>query len=176
MIATLIKIILRCLELLEVKQDDYIIIKTILNKYIEKDNKKFELKEYRNKRSLNANGYCWVLCDKIAKEMSKDGTVITKEIIYKDAIRQIGVFEPIIIEEKAFDKFKRIWGHQGLGYLVQEVSRKDKCIRVNAYYGSSSYDTKEMSLLIQLLVDLAESINIETKTELEIKSLLESWG
>lgn len=175
MIGTLIKIILRCLELLELNQDDYIIIKTILNKYSEKDTKQFELKEYRNKRSLNANGYCWVLCDKIAKEMSKDGTIITKEIIYKDAIKQIGVFEPMIIEEKAFDKFKRLWSNQGLGYLVQEVSRKDKCIRVNAYYGSSSYDTKEMSLLIQLLVDLAESINIETKTEAEIKSLLESW-
>ena len=41
--------------------------------------KQFELKEYHQKRSLNANAYCWVLCDNIAKEMSKDGQVITKE-------------------------------------------------------------------------------------------------
>ena len=46
--------------------------------------KQFEIKEYRQKRSLDSNAYCWVLCDKIAKELSKDGTIITKEkIIYK---------------------------------------------------------------------------------------------
>ena len=137
--------------------------------------KQFELKEYHQKRSLNANGYCWVLCDNIAKELSKDGQVVTKETVYKDAITQIGTFEPMIIEEKAFDKFKRLWSNQGLGYIVQEVSRKDKCIRVNAYYGSSSYDSKEMSLLIQLLVDLANNLKIETKTQSEIDSLLKSW-
>lgn len=137
--------------------------------------KEFELKEYTEKRSLNANAYCWVLCDKIAKELSKDGTVTTKEIVYKDAITQIGSFEPMIIEEKAFENFERIWSRQGLGFIVQEVSRKDKCIRVNCYYGSSTYNTKEMSLLINLLVELAESLNIETKSENEINSLLEKW-
>lgn len=137
--------------------------------------KEFELKEYTEKRSLNANAYCWVLCDKISKELSKDGTVTTKEIVYKDAITQIGSFEPMIIEEKAFENFERIWSRQGLGFIVQEVSRKDKCIRVNCYYGSSTYNTKEMSLLINLLVELAESLNIETKSENEINSLLEKW-
>lgn len=137
--------------------------------------KEFELKEYTEKRSLNANAYCWVLCDKIAKELSKEGTVTTKEIVYKDAITQIGSFEPMIIEEKAFENFERIWSRQGLGFIVQEVSRKDKCIRVNCYYGSSTYNTKEMSLLINLLVELAESLNIETKSENEINSLLRSW-
>lgn len=137
--------------------------------------KEFELKEFKEKRSLNANAYCWVLCDKIAKELSKEGTVTTKEIVYKDAITQIGSFEPMIIEEKAFENFERIWSRQGLGFIVQEVSRKDKCIRVNCYYGSSTYNTKEMSLLINLLVELAESLNIETKSENEINSLLEKW-
>lgn len=137
--------------------------------------KQFELKEYKEKRSLNANAYCWVLCDKIAKELSKEGTVTTKEIVYKDAITQIGSFEPMIIEEKAFENFERIWSRQGLGFIVQEVSRKDKCIRVNCYYGSSTYNTKEMSLLINLLVELAESLNIETKSKNEINSLLEKW-
>lgn len=81
----------------------------------------------------------------------------------------------MIIEEKAFEDFKRIWERQGLGFLVQEVSRKDKCIRVNCYYGSSTYNTKEMSLLIELLVQQAKELNIETKSQAEINSLLESW-
>ena len=133
------------------------------------------IKKFFKKRSLDANAYCWVLCDKIAKELSKDGQVLTKEIVYKDAITQIGTFEPFIVQEISFEKFKRIWEKQGLGFIVQEVSKKDKCIKVHCYYGSSTYDSKEMSLLIELLVDLAKSLNIETKPEQEIKSLLESW-
>ena len=33
-----------------------------------------------------------------------------------------------------------------------------------------------MSLLIELLVELAKSLNIETKTQSDIDSLLESWN
>lgn len=135
-----------------------------------------ELKKYRKKRSLDANAYCWVLCDKIAKEISKDGAPITKDIIYKDVILQVGTFEPMIIQEKAFNNFKRIWERQGLGFLIQEVSKKDKCIKVNCYYGSSTYDSKEMHLLIELLVDMAKNLGIETKPKEEIDSLLRSWG
>lgn len=134
-----------------------------------------ELKKYREKRSLDANAYCWVLCDKIAKELSSDKTIITKEQIYKDAILQIGSFEPFIVQESGFEKFKRIWEKQGLGYLVQEASRKDKCVRVNCYYGSSSYDSKEMSLLIGLIVQECQQLNIETKSKSEIDSLLNQW-
>ena len=137
--------------------------------------KQFELKEYKPKRSLDSNAYCWVLCEVIAKELSKNGTIITKEKIYQDGILQIGTFEPMIIEEKAFENFKRIWQRQGLGFLVQEVSRKDKCVKVHCYYGSSTYDSKEMSLLINLLVELAKSLNIETKSDKEIESLLKEW-
>ena len=110
----------------------------------------------------------------IAKELSKNG-ITTKEEIYRDAILQVGTFEPFIVQEKTFENFKRIWEKQGLGFLVQEVSRKDKCVKVNCYYGSSTYDSKEMSLLIEILVQLAKSLNIETKSKAEIDSLLKEW-
>lgn len=134
-----------------------------------------DIKKYRKKRSLDANAYCWVLCDKIAKELSKDGIITTKEKIYTEAIKDIGTFEPMIVEEKAFENFKRIWEKQGLGFLIQEIAKKDKCIKVHCYYGSSTYDSKEMSLLIELLVEEAKQLNIEVKTKQEIESLLEMW-
>lgn len=134
-----------------------------------------ELDKHREKRTLNANAYCWVLCDKIAKKLTVPDAVITKEDVYKDAILNIGTFQPMIVEEKAYDNLKRIWEKKGLGFLIQEVSRKDKCIRINCYYGSSTYNTKEMSLLIELLVQQAKEQGIETKTQAEIDSLLRSW-
>lgn len=133
-----------------------------------------EMKKWYKKRSLDANAYCWVLCNNIANELSKNG-IITKEEVYRDAIQQVGSFEPFIVQEKTFDKFKRIWEKQGLGFLVQEVSRQGKCIKVNCYYGSSTYDSKEMSLLIEILIQSAKSLNLETKSQKEIDSLLESW-
>lgn len=133
-----------------------------------------EMKKWYKKRSLDANSYCWVICDLIAKELSKNG-ITTKEEIYRDAILQVGTFEPFIVQEKTFENFKRIWEKQGLGFLVQEVSRKDKCVKVNCYYGSSTYNSKEMSLLIEILVQLAKSLNIETKSKAEIDSLLKEW-
>lgn len=134
-----------------------------------------ELKKWYKRRSLDANAYCWVLCDSIAKELSKDG-ITTKEEIYKDAILQVGTFEPFIVQEKTFENFKRIWEKQGLGFLVQEVGRKDRCIKVNCYYGSSTYNSKEMSLLIEILIQLAKSLKIETKSKEEVESLLRSWN
>lgn len=143
---------------------------------LKKQNKlNVELKKYRKKRSLDANAYCWVLCDKIAKELSKEN-ITTKDEIYKDAILQIGSFEPMIWEEKNYEHCKMIWEERGLGFLVQEVAKKDKCVKVHCYYGSSVYDSKEMSLLIELLVQLAKSLNIETMPQQELESLLRSWG
>jgi len=132
-----------------------------------------EIKKHREKRSLDANSYCWVLCDQIAKELSKDGAIFSKEDIYKDHIRTFGTFVPFIVTEVAFDKFKEIWQRQGLGYQVEETARKDKCVRVNCYYGSSSYNTKEMSRLIDALVQEAKELGIETRPEEEIRAMLD---
>ena len=63
--------------------------------------------------------------DKIAKKISNDGVSFTKEDIYKDAIYQVGTFQPMIVEEKAYEDFKRIWEKQGLGFLIKEAGRKD---------------------------------------------------
>ena len=44
-----------------------------------------DIKKWRKKRSLDANSYCWVLCDKIAKELSKEN-IVTKEEVYKEMV------------------------------------------------------------------------------------------
>ena len=46
---------------------------------------------------------------------------------------------------------------------------------MHCYYGSSSYDSKEMSLLIEFLIQEAKTLNLETKSKQEIDSLLKQW-
>ena len=54
----------------------------------------------RKKRSLDANAYCFVLCDKLAEKL---GT--TKEIVYQKAIREVGAFDILLLQNQAVESF-----------------------------------------------------------------------
>jgi hypothetical protein len=47
---------------------------------------------------------------------------------------------------------------------------------VFAYYGTSTYDTAEMSRVIENTVQDAKTLNIETATPRELALLLEEWS
>lgn len=133
--------------------------------------KEYEIKEHRKKRSLDANGYLWVLISKIQKVLN-----VPKETIYKDVIRDIGVYEVVPIKNEAVDKFREAWQKNGLGWITETTKSKlDGYTNVLAYYGSSEYDTKEMSRLIDEVVQECRLLDIETKSDEEIKSLVEEW-
>lgn len=131
----------------------------------------YELTKTVKKRSLDANAYCWVLCDKIARAVG-----ITKEEVYRDAILRVGGYIQHSFRADKFDKYCRTWEAQGIGNQVQLVGRVGDDVIVNAYYGSHLYDTAEMSRLINDLVDTARGMDIETMPEEELQSLLTSWG
>lgn len=66
------------------------------------------LSQKREHRSLDANGYLWVLCQKIAEAAG-----ITKEEVYLDAVRHAGQFEYLPIRADALEAFKRRWNGRG---------------------------------------------------------------
>lgn len=132
----------------------------------------FELKKYREKRSLDANAYMWVLVSKLQEKLD-----IPKEDIYKDAIKNIGVYEVIPVKNEAVERFIQAWKHNGLGWICETTASKlEGFTNILAYYGSSTYNTKEMSRLIDLIVQECQQLNIETKSKNEIESLLSQWG
>ena len=94
------------------------------------------IKPHRNKRSLSANAYCWVLIDKIAEK-----TGIFKDEIYREAIRNIGgVSETVCVLAKAADKLKEVWEKRGLGWQVEVLDSKiNGCVNMVLFYGSSCY-------------------------------------
>ena len=54
-------------------------------------------------------------------------------------------------------------------------SKLPGCTNVILYYGSSSYDTEQMSSLIDLLVDDCKAQGIETATPDELARYKEEW-
>lgn len=148
---------------------------TIYNKDIETVFKKpskngYELKVVSEKRSLNANSFCWVLCDQIAQAIHS-----TKEEVYKIAITEVGRYiEMSFATKEDMDDFIRWWTDKGIGWIVETVDAE--LLIVHAYIGSSRYTTQEMSVLIENLVDSAKELGISTKSDEEIDSLIRSWG
>lgn len=133
-----------------------------------------ELKKYWKKRSNDANSYMWVLCDEIAKKV---GGNVTKEEIYRKAVREVGVFEVVPLKKEALPRFISTWRKNGVGWLCESLGKSKLPGYVNlvCYYGSSTYDSKEMSRLIDYIVEEAKNLGIETMTPAELDALKKSW-
>lgn len=136
--------------------------------------KKFEciIQPHRNKRSLDANAYAWVLLDKLAEKLKT-----TKENIYKEIIKKVGVFEVVCIRENAVDKFIQGWSKNGLGWVAENLGRSKvpNCKNIMLYYGTSTYDTKEMARFIDEIVFECEQAGIETASPDEIANMKSLW-
>ena len=130
-----------------------------------------EIKKWRKKRSLDANAYAWVLIDKIAQ-----ATGVPKTEVYRQAIREIGgVSDIVAVPDNAVDKFREGWSKQGIGWQTEILDSKPGYKRIVVYYGSSTYDTKQMSALIDSLVQEAQALGIETLPPAEIARLNSQW-
>jgi hypothetical protein len=129
--------------------------------------------QHRRRRSLDANSYCWVVCQKIAEVIRS-----TKEEVYRKAIRDVGQFEILPIRDDAVETWIRRWGDKGLGWFaeVMEESKLPGYTKVISYFGSSCYDTREMAILIDELVATAQELGIETLPPSEVDSLKNLWG
>lgn len=131
-----------------------------------------EIKKFSRKRSLDANAYCWKLVDLISEK-----TGVRKSEVYKTAIREIGgVSDTVCVQNKAVEKLRSGWEQHGLGWQTETYESKlDGCTNVILYYGSSVYDSAQMSQLINILVQDAEALGIPTITAQEEERMMSGW-
>ena len=137
-----------------------------------KDNKKlYRFEKKKKKRSNKANKYFWELLGQLCLEMGLD----TIEE-YKKRVRQLGVFRYWEIDKDNVATFNKMWSDNGIAWFtdVVDIAENGK-IGINAYYGSSSYNTKQMAKLIDGVVQDCKAIGIETESPENIKSLLENY-
>ena len=134
--------------------------------------------KYRPKRSLNANAYLWVLCDRLADKLSEDGIPHTKDDVYQDAIKARGIYREQGELPIDFAKTSRhAWEMLGKGWVTEQVDFEpdgDRVI-VRYYYGSSQYNARQMGRVIDWLVEECRRLGVPTKSQAEIDSLLKLW-
>lgn len=124
--------------------------------------KKYEIKEHRQRRSLNQNAYAWELIGKIA-----DDRRLSKEDVYLSMLRDYGQSEIVSVRAdicingyfKYFEKF-------GTG----NVNGKE-FTHYKIYKGSSEYDTREMTIFLDGIIQEAQAIGIQTLTPTQLAEL-----
>lgn len=131
------------------------------------------IKEHRERRSLDANAYAWVLMDRLAEK-----TRVPKTEVYRSYIREIGGnSEVVCVLEGAADKLMTNWSKNGIGWVSEKgTSKIEGCVTVTLYFGSSTYDTLQMSRLIDMIVADCKEQGIETLTPFELDALKERWS
>lgn len=131
-----------------------------------------DIKQYRKRRSLDANAYAWILSDKIAKVIGN-----TKEFVYQEAIKAVGEFEIVPIKDEAVERWVQAWNSKGLGWQSEELgdSKLKGYVNTINYFGSSIYDSKAFSLLLEEIIFQAKELGIETMTPEEQAKLMATY-
>lgn len=92
----------------------------VIKYLLEQDNtKQYEVKEHKERRSLDSNAYCWTLLGKLQDELH-----IPKEEIYRDLIKNIGSYEIVPVKNEAVERFKEAWSSRGLGWVTDTMKSK----------------------------------------------------
>lgn len=128
-----------------------------------------EVKQYRHKRSLDANAYFWVLLSKMASVLNT-----TKDELYLTMLEEHGIFTHLIVKPEVVERVKEEW--RTVRELGEVVVNGKKGVQLQCYFGSSTYDTKEMSRLIDGVVQEARDLGIETMTPVELDRLKSEWA
>lgn len=131
-----------------------------------------DIKQHREKRSLDANAYYWKLCGDLARAVGEK-----PEDIYLRHIKDMGNYSTLCVQKKALDDFTRKWASGHLGRFVEtKESKIPGCVTVLAYYGSSDFDRAEMSHLIDNIIQDCEAVGVETLPPDKLSLLKEGLG
>ena len=123
-----------------------------------------KIEKHRNKRSLDANAYSWVLQTEIANVLR-----LSKEEVHFDMLKAYGQrdYTSLLADVNIADYYT----------YYEEIStfkKNDNIFKSYFIYkGTHNYNSKEMSIFIDGLVQEARNLGIETLEDKEINSLIE---
>lgn len=128
--------------------------------------KVFEIKEHKEKRSLNANAYAWSLISKIA-----DALRMSKEECYFLMLKRYGQSEIVsVLSEIDVSGYFKYYEP-----IATATLQGKEFTHYKIFKGSSEYDTREMSILIDGIVSEAKEMDIETLPPGEVERIKNMW-
>lgn len=123
----------------------------------------------RKARSLDANAYFWSCVAIIQATIGG-----SKGDIYRRLLRDYGQYTYLVVEPEAVPRLMQIWREvEVLGDTTTTSGKKGKS--VIAYFGSSTYNSKEMSQLIDGAVDDIKALGKTPPPTRDMEQMLEAW-
>lgn len=130
-------------------------------------NKKFEVKEYHKKRSLNANAYAWALIGKIADVLRN-----SKDKIYLEMLKKYGQSEIVSVLSDI-----NVTGYFKYFEEIATVKLQGKNFtHYKVFKGTSEYNTAEMAVFIDGVISEADELGIDTLPPDEVEKIKSLWG
>lgn len=119
--------------------------------------------KHRNKRSLDANAYAWHLITEISNVMR-----LSKEEVYFQMLKDYGQREYASLLANINPlRISKYYEEQG---TFKHGNNTFKSYMF--YVGTSQYDSKEMSIFIDGVVQEARNLGIQTLEDLEIEAMI----
>lgn len=127
-----------------------------------------QIKKHREKRSLNANGLLWNCLGEIAEALRTD-----KWNVYLMMLKRYGKYTYICVKPNVVESVKSQWRE------CEEIGEininGEKAVQLLCYFGSSTYDSKEFSVLLDGVISEMKEIGLKTPSEREFDMVIESW-
>lgn len=133
------------------------------------------LKQYRPKRSLDANAYFWTLVNALA-----DSLGIWPMDIYRGYVRDVGGNMFVApVKTELLSKIADAWCEGHDGRFTEDMGpckNYEGYSNLRFYFGSSDFDSAQMSRLIDMVVSDCKDCGIETLTPAERAQMLLEWS
>ena len=127
-----------------------------------------QIKKHRQKRSLNANALLWNCLGEIAEALRTD-----KWNVYLMMLKRYGKYTYICVKPNVVESVKSQWRE------CEEIGEininGEKAVQLLCYFGSSTYDSKEFSVLLDGVISEMKEIGLKTPSEREFDMVIESW-
>lgn len=125
--------------------------------YTQDKDKLFEVKLRKNQRSLQQNKMLWELIHKIAQEQGCDDMEVYCNLLEATDAKSDYVITSSEMEDSLRKSFR------GVKFIrIQQVNNKD-CYVYKVYLGSSKMNTKEMTQLLDKVLDWCAYLQIPTE-------------
>lgn len=128
-----------------------------------------EIKQKRKGRSVDANGYLWSLLGEMAAVLHT-----SKDELYLLMLERYGVFTHMIVKPNVVERVKQEW--KAVKELGEVTVNRQTGIQLQCYFGSSTYNSKEFSVLLDGVISEAKELGIEHISEADKQILLNEWG
>ena len=123
----------------------------------------------RKKRSLDANAALWKMLSMMADKLKT-----TKDDLYLEMLDRYGVFTFIVVKPNIVNRVKEEW--KTVRELGEVTINGKTGIQLQCYFGSSTYNSKEFSVLLDGVIQEAKELDIDFISKEDQARMINEWG